>query len=346
MTLRVTLIASVLALVFVGYAPAITGTTARRVIPAAAATPVSQASPASVALPEDLETAYVCPMHPDYTIDKPGRCPRCGMDLVLAAPFDMRDYQLDFQTEPPLVRPGAKTTLLFRVFHPGTGEQVKNYERVHDKLYHVFVISQDMEHFEHIHPEQRADGTWAVETTLPKAGYYQVLSDFLPSGGSSQFLSRPIVTLGYTGDLVTASAHLEADRERTKTGGGLTVDVQYDPTTFAAGQYGHLMFHLTDARTGEPVRELQPYLGAFGHTLIMSEDMVDYVHSHPSDLMPQVDNPEDLRGGPNVMFEGLMPRPGRYRAWTQFRWRDTIHTVTFTFNVFDVGELSQRSSAW
>ncbi|HVP39670.1 MAG TPA: heavy metal-binding domain-containing protein [Candidatus Saccharimonadales bacterium] len=25
---------------------------------------------------------WVCPMHPDYTSDHPGTCPRCGMDLV------------------------------------------------------------------------------------------------------------------------------------------------------------------------------------------------------------------------------------------------------------------------
>lgn len=25
--------------------------------------------------------AYVCPMHPDVTSDKPGACPQCGMEL-------------------------------------------------------------------------------------------------------------------------------------------------------------------------------------------------------------------------------------------------------------------------
>jgi membrane fusion protein, copper/silver efflux system len=27
-------------------------------------------------------TTYVCPMDPDVTSDKPGRCPKCGMELV------------------------------------------------------------------------------------------------------------------------------------------------------------------------------------------------------------------------------------------------------------------------
>ena len=42
---------------------------------------------------------------------------------------------------------------------------------------------------------------------------------------------------------------------------------------------------------------------------------------------------EAIRGGPDVIFEGLMPRPGRYRAFTQFRRNDRLHTFTFTFEV-------------
>ena len=27
------------------------------------------------------QKAYVCPMHPEVTSDKPGKCSKCGMDL-------------------------------------------------------------------------------------------------------------------------------------------------------------------------------------------------------------------------------------------------------------------------
>ncbi|MFN2545788.1 MAG: permease [Actinomycetota bacterium] len=33
----------------------------------------------------NAETGYVCPMHPEVRQDHPGRCPKCGMDLVEAA---------------------------------------------------------------------------------------------------------------------------------------------------------------------------------------------------------------------------------------------------------------------
>jgi len=293
------------------------------------------------------DTAWVCPMHGDYTLDVPGKCPRCGMDLVRAAPFDVRDYRLDFRTIPAVVKPGQKAKLLFRISHPGSGEAIKKFEVVHERQYHLFLISQDMEYFQHIHPEEQADGTWSIDVTLPKAGYYKVLSDFMPSGGASQFIARPLVTAGYAGDLEGDSAHLVPDAVSSKTVDGMTATLAYDPATFSSGVYGHLNFHLTDAASGQPINDLQTYLGAFGHTLIMSEDMVDYVHSHPLDILAKADDDggppqfliapgadlEKLRGGPDVTFEGLMPKPGRYRAWTQFRRNDKIYTFAFTFNV-------------
>jgi hypothetical protein len=254
---------------------------------------------------------------------------------------------LDFRTIPTVIKPGQKAKLLFRILHPGTGEPITKFEVVHERQYHLFVISQNMEYFQHIHPEQQRDGTWSIDVTLPKAGYYKVLSDFMPSGGSSQFIARPLVTAGYVGDLANDSARLVADAVSTKAVEDVTATLAYDPPTFSVGQYGHLNFHLTDTSSRRPISDLQTYLGAFGHTLIMSEDMVDYVHSHPLDILarenddggpPQFLIPpgadlEKLRGGPDVTFEGLMPKPGRYRAWTQFRRNDKIYTFAFTFNV-------------
>jgi hypothetical protein len=284
-------------------------------------------------------------MHPDYTLDVEGRCPRCGMPLVRATPFDVRDYGLAFTTVPAVVKPGEKAAWRFSVSHPGSGMRVTRFETVHERQYHLFVISQDMEHFQHIHPSLQPDGSWTIDVTLPKAGYYKVLSDFLPAGGSWQFLVRPLVTAGYQGDLGGDSARLMPDMDAPKVVGDMTARVSYDPAPFEAGLYGHLTFDLTDTATGRPVTDLQTYLGAFGHTLIMSEDMTEYVHAHPLDIVPgsDEDNPvfvippdadlERLRGGPEVTFDGLMPKPGRYRAWTQFRRNDRIYTFVSTFEV-------------
>ena len=295
----------------------------------------------------DERIAYMCPIHSDYTSDIAGRCPRDGMALVRATPFDVRDYGMEFFTEPRVVTAGESATLRFAIRHPASGELVREFAMVHDRRYHLFVVSQDMEYFEHIHPEQEADGTWTIDVTLPRDGYYKVLSDFVPSGGTAQFIARPLVTRGYDGDLVDDGARLVPDTMLTKTVGDLSATLTFDPPTFVAGLYGHLNFHLSDTATGEPVTDLQAYLGAFGHTLILNEELTEYVHSHPIDLsagfdeeagpmlfmIPMGVDAETLRGGPEVTFDGLMPRAGRYRAFTQFRRHDEIRTFVFTFEV-------------
>ncbi len=290
--------------------------------------------------------AFVCPIHPDYTSSSAGACPRDGMTLVRANPYDPRDYELRLDVTPSVPRVGQPTSLRFRIFHPGTGEEVTELITVHDQPYHLFLISQDMEHFEHLHPTQSPDRSWSIDVTLPRPGYYKLLSDFVPNGGSAQFLAHPLVTAGYEGDLIDDGARLSPSPDATLTSGDLTATVSTDPATFLSGLYAHLTFTLRDADTGRLVTDLQPYLGSFGHILIMSEDLVDYVHSHPLDparsdeetgpvalMLPMGVDRSTLRGGPEVTFEGRMPKPGLYRAWSQFRRDDQIHTFSYTFSV-------------
>lgn len=294
------------------------------------------AAPLQDAAPAAGFTAFFCPMHPEVTAADGGRCRKCGMALVAGDPYDTREYDVEFSTAPRAVKAGVPITIVLTVRHPGSGVSIRNFEVVHEKRYHLFVVSRDMEVFEHIHPEQQPDGRWAIEMTLPKPGYYQLLSDFLPTGGSPQFIGRTLVTTGFAGDLQSQAAQLEPDTVSSKTVGSITAHVQLEPSILVAGQYGHLAFTLTDAATGTPVTDLQPYLGAFGHMLILSEDMRDYVHSHPFES-PDSDIAKGF-GGPDVTFEGYLPRAGRYRAWSQFLRKGVVITVPFTFNVSTVEE--------
>jgi hypothetical protein len=50
-------------------------------------------------------------------------------------------------------------------------------------------------------------------------------------------------------------------------------------------------------------------------------------------MLPAGIDPQTLRGGPDVTFEGLMPKPGMYRAWTQFRRNNRLYTFATTFRV-------------
>src|SRR5690242_1945582 len=85
---------------------------------------------------------YVCPMDPEVRAAKPGRCPRCGMSLVTGLPGPL-EYPVDVRMVPAAPRAGQQVQLSFTVRHPKTGARVRDFEVVHEKLHHLFVVSQD-----------------------------------------------------------------------------------------------------------------------------------------------------------------------------------------------------------
>lgn len=49
----------------------------------AATTAVAADSTAAPAAAEGVATTYTCPMHPEVVADHPGKCPKCGMNLIV-----------------------------------------------------------------------------------------------------------------------------------------------------------------------------------------------------------------------------------------------------------------------
>jgi hypothetical protein len=249
------------------------------------------------------------------------------MTLVAADPFDAREYRVDVTVAPPAPAPGQPARLTLTVREPVTGSVVREFVEVHEKRFHLFVISQDLEHYDHVHPVQRPDGAYTIDVVLPRAGYYKLYSDFLPLGGLPQVVPNVLVTAGAAADLASRSARLVPDAAAARTAGGMRVSLTLPADGLAAGRDEKLRYHVEDAATGEPVTDLEPYLAAFGHTLVLSEDTLHYVHAHPIELLPEGGAG---RGGPDLTFKALLPRPGRYRVWTQLKRHGVVSTVAFT----------------
>jgi plastocyanin len=279
------------------------------------------------------DTFYSCPMHPDVMTTQPGKCPKCNMALKKMAAPETQEFQVRLETTPKVIKPGQRATLRFTVLHPKTGEQVKKFNIMHDMPFHLFVISSDFSFFDHIHPEQQPDGSFAIETVLPKAGLYQVFCDFFPAGGMPQVIHQNLITAGFAGDVVASEARLVPDKQLTRIVNGIHFELKFDPATPVAGKSALLKYHLTDARTGQPVHDLQPYLGAWGHTLILSEDATDYLHSHPTGMIPEDADRSKLKTGADVDFDTFFPRPGNYRIWSQFQRNNQLTTVSFNVYV-------------
>ena len=91
---------------------------------------------------------------------------------------------------------------------------------------------------------------------------------------------------------------------------GVRVEMlSFESLPLFSGQKNTLKFHLADAETSQPMRDLIPYLGAWGHMLILREDQTDVVHLHPEEQIDFEDDPAAQRGGPSLSFDALFPAP-------------------------------------
>lgn len=277
--------------------------------------------------PSTHNRIYTCPMHPDVRTSAPGSCPRCGMALV---PMNQaRSYRLDLETVPDLPTPGQSVRVRLTVRDARTTEVVRDFAVVHTKRLHLFLLSQDLEHYEHMHPTQDDSGAWVFDVTLPCPGIYKLYADFQPEDGIPQVLSHALVTAGVAGNRESVAARLVRDPVLKKTVGGMSVALELPPGGLIAGSDATLTYRLTDARTGAPVTDIEPYLGAWGHTLIMSEDMQHFVHAHPSEHVSGA----SARTGPELRFNARLPESGHYRIWTQVKRHGEVSTAIFTIAV-------------
>ena len=272
---------------------------------------------------------YACPMHPDVMSNKEGKCPKCQMALVKMVAPEANDFAVKVETTPKLVKPGQPFKFRFTITHPKTGAPIKTFNLLHEMPFHLFVVSHDFSHFDHIHPTKQADGSFTIKTMLPKAGHYQIYCDFFPAGGLPQVIHKNIVTAGYVGDLVSTQAKITPDKSLSKTLDGMHFELKFDPAAPVAGKPALLKYHVTDVKTGQPVTDIQPYLGAWGHTLILSEDATDYLHSHPNEMIAEEADRSKLISKSDIDFDTFFPRPGNYKIWSQFQRHNKITTVSF-----------------
>ena len=276
---------------------------------------------------------YACPMHADVMSNKPGKCPKCQMTLIKMAAPEAADFDVKIETTPKIIKAGKPLKLRFSIFHPKTGKQIQDFNILHDMPFHLFVVSRDFSAFQHIHPTKQADGSFTIETVLPKPGYYQIYCDLFPAGGMPQVIHKNLITAGYTGDLFGSQAKIVPDKNYAKTLDGINFELKLEPGNPVAGQPAILKYQITDANTKKPVTDLQPYLGAWGHTLILSEDATDYLHSHPTEMIPEGVDRSKISSTGVVNFDTFFPRPGNYRIWSQFQRNNKITTVSFSLSV-------------
>ena len=183
---------------------------------------------------------------------------------------------------------GRAQPYVFRILDP-EGDVLRDYDVEHERRLHLIVAGRSPnEVFLHLHPKQRPDGAWSVPLRLPVNGSYRVFTDFT-TGGERRTLGVDLV--GYDGPNRRADPTSQYDLDLARDGERLEFRVRY---------------------AGNPV-ELQPYLGARGHLVVLRNGDLAYIHAHAD---------ED-----ELAFDVPFPSEGNYRLYLQFKVGGKVETV-------------------
>jgi Cu+-exporting ATPase len=257
---------------------------------------------------------------------------RPAMSVMMTAEVDAAsaedagaDVRLDLADD---ARPGIPTRVTATVVDAGTGEPVEDLTRSHEAWMHLIAVRDDLGTFAHIHPEPTGRaGQLAVDITFPTAGRYIVNTEFRQQGQMSDVHQRQYVTV--TGDAPAPVVLTESPREIVVGDVRIELDGQAE-----VGQLSDLHFTFTDAITGEPIDDLQPYLAAAGHVVVMRADGSTFAHEH-AEVEDEQGRPvfamPGTSFGPELDVHAEFDAPGHYRLWGQFRLADgRVLTAPFT----------------
>jgi len=198
------------------------------------------------------------------------------------------------------------------------GKPINEFDENHEKLLHLIVVNHDLSYFNHIHPKFQGDGKFNVTTAFPSGGDYKLFADFIPTGGSGTTLSEWVKVDGKEAQHTA----VKADAKLAKEVDGKAVELALSSTK--AGEEATLTFYIRDAKTSKGIDNLEQYLGAVGHVVILSKDAEQYLHVHPI---------EEKATGPEAAFATSFPHSGTYKIWGQFQHNGEVFTVPFVVDI-------------
>jgi hypothetical protein len=232
-----------------------------------------------------------------------------------------RPYRLELVSQPRRPKAGEPAELEFRVRRREPAQLVTDFQVVHEKLMHVLIVRDDLSQFAHEHPDLSAEGVFRLRYSFPTGGDYHVFVDATPRGAGTQVLMGKISVEGSRTSRFDVRRASPEHRSLVKNVEGVEIELQTGQ--LPARRTTGVTFQLRDAASGRAITDLQPYLGAMGHLILIHQDGVTFVHSHPDERQPDVG-----RDG-KVPFLVRFPKSGLYRGWSQFQRNGNILTSDF-----------------
>jgi hypothetical protein len=228
----------------------------------------------------------------------------------------------------------------------------------HGHVMHLFLLRVPaLDRFYHLHPVQSQEDTFSAELPNIEAGHYQIFADIVRESGFPETMVRDIELPEITGKQLTGDdSQATASRlgdispltEKTANlpDGARMVWENVD-TPPIVGRLNFFRFRLVDNH-GNPVSDLQPYMGMAGHAVFVRSDRQVFAHVHPAGSIPMAaldiaQKDAGIQPGTQhqhgaslfseVSFPYGFPQPGDYRIFVQIKRAGKVETGVFDTQV-------------
>lgn len=264
--------------------------------------------------------------------------PPAGEPFTVEFPLNVKDsdpsrpprpkpFELLIGARPSTPVAGEKTRLTFTVRDRAANSAVTQFDVAHEKLIHLMIIREDLGVFSHEHPELGSNGEFALEYVFPTDGRYRLFADIAPKGRGSQVVYSEVnVKAGKKGASVPKFVLGGPMPPPASVANGMKAELVF-ASALESGAQNLVTLKVVDATSGAPVTNLQPYLGAMGHMVLVHQDGTTYVHSHPDDAVAGVG-----KDG-SVPFLARFAKAGWYRCWAQVQRGGQVATFSFSVQV-------------
>ena len=223
----------------------------------------------------------------------------------------VESYSMEMLSEVKDLKSGEQIDVVYKI-SDSKGEAVKTFEVSHEKLMHLIAVKHDLSEFQHIHPElDEKSGEFKIAAAFDSEGLYRLYSDF-QVGGENYTLFEDL-NIGDLENYEPKELALSLENEKI---GEYEVAYKIAPEIHTGSE---IKYELVVIKNGGPVTEFEDYLGAKGHSVILREDTLDFIHTHAE---------ED-----GLIFETSFDKPGKYRIFTQFKPGEELLTSGYTIEV-------------
>ena len=259
---------------------------------------------------------YACPMHPEVDGHEGDKCSKCGMLLEKIQPKEEVKYTIQMNTHPAEVEAGKEFEIILKPTRMDNTTALVPLDEVHEKKIHLILVSDDLSQFQHIHPEYTEQGDYRIKTTVSQGGKYHIYADYKPSGSGAQLDHQ---TIEVKGDIGVAKNYTTP--QLTATDSDITLELIGNGSNFKTNEMLHIDGRISMNGKSISANELDNFLGAKAHVVLIGVDNKSFIHVHPE------------ISGNNLHMHATIQDPGTYRAWIQFMYRGKLYTTDYVLIV-------------